>query len=139
MTSKGNTSALSTPICWAISLSDFSLRALIHEQRTRYLAAVFAMVMGNGFLLLVPLLMKYALDTMNRSEFSSWTAILPYAIGIVVCQSLHGFFTYLRGRYSAAASEGIVFLSSSFTRASLSAALRRGLCSSILCSTLLIW
>jgi ATP-binding cassette subfamily B protein len=86
----------------------FSLRELIQEQRARYLTAIAAMAIGNVFLLLVPLLMKYALDALDRSDLSSWTAILPYALGIVLFQSFHGFFTYLRGRWSAEASEGIV-------------------------------
>lgn len=86
----------------------FSLWELIREQRGRYLSAIAAMATGNVFLLLVPVLMKYALDSLNRSELSHWTGILPFAAGIVLCQTLHGFFAYLRGRWSAQASEGIV-------------------------------
>jgi len=77
-------------------------------QRLRYSAAILAMAVGTIFLLSVPYLLKFALDKIAKGEGDFWTVLLPVAIAIVGCNIIHGCFTYLRGRWAAEASEGIM-------------------------------
>ncbi len=66
------------------------------------------MGVGTIFLLLVPFLLKYTLDGLKSGEATLVGTLIPAAIGIVAFHAIHGFFTYLRGRWAAQASEGIV-------------------------------
>jgi ATP-binding cassette subfamily B protein len=66
------------------------------------------MAVGTVFLLLVPYILKLTLDAITAGEASLWEVLLPAAVGIVAFNALHGLFTYLRGRWAAQASEGIV-------------------------------
>jgi ATP-binding cassette subfamily B protein len=66
------------------------------------------MGIGTIFLLLVPYVLKDALDALSRGEASLTGTIIPAALGIAGFNALHGFFTYLRGRWAAEASEGVV-------------------------------
>lgn len=84
-----------------------TLWALTSGQRGRYAAAVSAMAVGTVFLLLVPYVLKRALDALVSDEVDLTGTLLPAAGLIVLCYALHGFFTFLRGRWAAQASEGI--------------------------------
>ncbi|REJ74348.1 MAG: ABC transporter ATP-binding protein [Planctomycetota bacterium] len=65
------------------------------------------MAVGTVFLLLVPYVLKRALDALVSDEVDLTGTLLPAAGLIVLCYALHGFFTFLRGRWAAQASEGI--------------------------------
>lgn len=66
------------------------------------------MAVGTVFLFLVPYILKLTLDAIAAGDASFWEVLLPAAAGIVTFNALHGLFTYLRGRWAAQASEGIV-------------------------------
>ncbi len=66
------------------------------------------MAVGTVFLLLVPLVLKITLDALREGTASFGGTLVPAAAAIVAFNALHGFFTYLRGRWAAEASEGIV-------------------------------
>ena len=66
------------------------------------------MAVGTLFQLLVPYVFKEALDRLSR-EHATLIGTLFLAAGIVVgLNALNGVFTYLRGKWAAEASEGIV-------------------------------
>jgi ATP-binding cassette subfamily B protein len=85
-----------------------TLWSLTSGQRAQYAAAIAAMGIGTVFLLAVPYVLKYALDSLSQTDASIWHTIVPAALTIIVFNALHGIFTYLRGKWSAEASEGIV-------------------------------
>lgn len=85
-----------------------TLWALTSGQRTRYSAAIAAMAVGTVFLLFVPYALKSVLDALSQGTASLRETLVPAALAIVGFNVLHGFFTYLRGRWAAEASEGIV-------------------------------
>lgn len=66
------------------------------------------MAVGTVFLLLVPYILQRALDTLAANDADLVESLIPAGLAIVVVHALHGFFTYLRGRWAAQASEGIV-------------------------------
>jgi len=66
------------------------------------------MAMATVFLLVVPYILKLALDSLARGQAELARTIIPAALAIVGLNVLHGIFTYLRGRWAAKASEGIV-------------------------------
>ncbi len=70
--------------------------------------AIAAMAVGTVFLLLVPFILKIAFDALSRGDAGLWETLIPAALGIVGFNAVHGFFTYIRGRWAAQASEGIV-------------------------------
>jgi ATP-binding cassette subfamily B protein len=84
------------------------LWAITAGQRLRYAAAIVSMAVGTIFLLLVPYILKLALDAMDAGRATLWGVLIPAAAGIVVCHVLHGFFVYFRGRWAAQASEGVI-------------------------------
>ena len=84
-----------------------TLWALTAGHRGRYVAAVAAMAIGTVFLLLVPYVLKQMLDALSNGEATLSETLIPAAVAIVLFNALHGFFTYLRGRWAAEASEGI--------------------------------
>ena len=66
------------------------------------------MAVGTLFQLLVPYVFKEALDRLSREQ-ATLIGTLFLAAGIVVgLNALNGVFTYLRGKWAAEASEGIV-------------------------------
>ena len=73
--------------------------------RARYLAAIGAMAVGTVFLLLVPYVIQHMLDAVARGEAPLWRVLIPGAALIVALNAVHGFFTYVRGRWAAAASD----------------------------------
>ena len=83
------------------------LWALTSGQRGRYAAAIVAMGVGTIFLLLVPYVLKNALDALSQGNASLAGTLLPAALAIVGFNALHGLFTYVRGKWAAEASEGI--------------------------------
>ena len=83
------------------------LWALTAGQRARYAAAIVAMGVGTVFLLLVPYVLKSALDALSNANASLVRTLVPAALAIVGFNALHGLFTYVRGRWAAEASEGI--------------------------------
>lgn len=85
-----------------------TLWELTAGERARYAAAIGAMAVGTVFLLLVPYVLQRALDSLAAGDAGLRDALIPAGIAIVAAHALHGFFTYLRGRWAAAASEGIV-------------------------------
>ena len=85
-----------------------SLWNLTARHRGRYVAAIAAMGVGTIFLLLVPYVLKWALDALSNGTATVQGTLLPAAVAIVACNALNGFFTYLRGKWAAQASEGIV-------------------------------
>jgi len=66
------------------------------------------MAVGTVFLLLVPYIIARTLDALAGGDAGLTETLIPAAIGILAFNVLHGFFTYLRGRWSAQASESIV-------------------------------
>jgi len=85
-----------------------TLWELTAGQRARYAAAIGAMAVGTVFLLLVPYILRRAIDTLAAGTAGVVETLIPAAVAVVIAHALHGFFTYLRGRWAAAASEGIV-------------------------------
>jgi len=101
---------------------------LVEGHRRRYLAATVALIAASCFLYLVPLIPQAVIDGVFLAEgddaapsaFTRWTvdrlggpeflrANLWVAGAVVVALSvLAGAFTYLRGRWSAAASEAVI-------------------------------
>jgi len=95
-------------------------------QRLRYLVAMLALVIASGFLYLVPLMPEMVIDGVigehpeRASAISRWlisTAggreylaghLWLVALLMVLLAVLAGVFTYLRGRWTAIASENIV-------------------------------
>ncbi|MBC8354805.1 MAG: ABC transporter ATP-binding protein [Planctomycetes bacterium] len=66
------------------------------------------MAVGTVFLLVVPYVLQRTLDTITTGQADWSDTLVPAGIAIVVAHALHGFFTYLRGRWAAEASEGLV-------------------------------
>lgn len=66
------------------------------------------MAVATVFLLLVPYILKLTLDALASGQAGLTEILIPAALGIIGFNALHGFFTYLRGRWAAEASEGIV-------------------------------
>ncbi|MCA9100987.1 MAG: ABC transporter ATP-binding protein [Planctomycetales bacterium] len=81
---------------------------LIRGQRLRYAAAITAMAVGTTFLLSVPYLLKRATDAIARGDADLMHTVVWAAVGVVAFTAADGFFTYLRGRWAAQASEGAV-------------------------------
>ena len=65
------------------------------------------MGVGTVFLLLVPYVLKSALDALDDADASLVRTLVPAALTIVGFNALHGIFTYVRGKWAAEASEGI--------------------------------
>ena len=84
------------------------LWALTSGERARYAAAIVAMGTGSLFLLLVPFVLKYALDALSQGNASLVRTLVPTALAIIGLNALHGLLTYVRGKWAAEASEGIV-------------------------------
>lgn len=96
-------------------------------QRRRYGAAIGALVLGSCVLYLVPLVPQVIMDGVLADADGSGTAsrfvqkvvthsggqdflranLWMAAVAIVLLTGIAGFFTYLRGRWSAQAAEGI--------------------------------
>ena len=74
---------------------------LTSGQRVRYFAAIFAMAVGTVFLLFVPYVLKRALDALSAGDADLVATLLPAAAAVIGCNAIHGFFTYLRGRWAA--------------------------------------
>jgi ATP-binding cassette subfamily B protein len=85
-----------------------TLWALTAGQRARYSAAIIAMGIGTIFLLLVPFVLKNALDALVNGTASLSGTLIPTALAVVGLNALHGLLTYLRGKWASEASEGIV-------------------------------
>jgi ATP-binding cassette, subfamily B, bacterial len=66
------------------------------------------MGVGTVFLLLVPFVLKNALDALSQGNASLVRTLVPTALAIVGFNALHGLLTYVRGKWAAEASEGIV-------------------------------
>ena len=84
-----------------------TLWALTSGQRGTYAAAIAAMGVGTVFLLLVPYVLKRALDELVSGDVSLPGTLVPAAALIICFHAIHGCFTFLRGRWAAQASEGI--------------------------------
>jgi ATP-binding cassette subfamily B protein len=84
------------------------LWALTSGERVRYAAAIVAMGVGTVFLLLVPFVLKNALDALSQGNVSLLRTLVPTALAIIGFNALHGLLTYVRGKWAAEASEGIV-------------------------------
>jgi ATP-binding cassette subfamily B protein len=85
-----------------------TLWSLTSGQRARYAVAILAMAIGTVFLLLVATILKHTLDALATGNAGLVKTLIPAALAIVGFHVIHGFFTYLRGRWAAQASEGIV-------------------------------
>ena len=95
-------------------------------QRLRYLAAMLALIFASGFLYLVPLMPEMVIDGVigehpeQASAISRWLIdqaggreflarhLWLVALWMVLLAVVAGVFTYLRGRWTAIASENIV-------------------------------
>ena len=77
---------------------------LTRGHRVRYISAILAMAASNVFLFGVPLVMKDAIDRVTAGGVVPWS----FAAAVVALTAGAGFFQYLRGRWAAIASEGIV-------------------------------
>lgn len=97
----------------------------MHGHRLRYLAAIGAMVLASCFLYLDPLIPQMVidgvlLDASEPSAFVAWGVetmggaafvrahLWVPALLMAVISTIAGFFTYLRGRWSALATESII-------------------------------
>jgi ATP-binding cassette subfamily B protein len=85
-----------------------TLWALTAGQRARYAAAILAMGLGSIFLLMVPLVLEHALDALGQTQSGVGRTLVVTALAIVGFNVLNGLFTFVRGKWSAEASEGIV-------------------------------
>lgn len=99
---------------------------LTRGQRLRYLAAMLALIAASSFLYLVPLMPEMVIDGVigehpqQASAISRWLIaaaggreylalhLWQVALFMVLLAVLAGVFTYLRGRWTAVASENIV-------------------------------
>ena len=99
---------------------------LMGGQRLRYGAAILSLVIGSAFLYLVLLVPQATLDVVLSSEPQQASPLIRGVVdrlggaeflrtnlwlalaGMVILTAIAGFFTYLRGRWSATASEEIV-------------------------------
>lgn len=102
-----------------------ALWQITRGERLRYLAAIGALVVASSFLYLVPLVVKITLDSIISTEPIAVTGLISGAFellggyeflrrnlwvpGLVIAAfaALASCFTYLRGRWSARASEEI--------------------------------
>ena len=75
--------------------------------RAKYSTAIAAMAVGSLVLLLEPYILRRAVDALISGTAGLAATLIPAAIGIVACHSIHGLFTYLRARWAAEASEGV--------------------------------
>jgi ATP-binding cassette subfamily B protein len=98
---------------------------LMRGQRLRYGGAVLALVLGSCSMYLVPLIPQIALDGVlgspdaEGSRLTTWAVetfggreflranLWGFGAAILLVTAVAGVFTYLRGRWSATASEGI--------------------------------
>jgi len=85
-----------------------TLWSLTEGQRGRYAAAIAAMAVATVFILAVPVVIGRTLDRFRDGGLDLWGELVPAGAAIVAFYAMHGFFTYLRGRWAAEASEGIV-------------------------------
>ncbi|MFM9118671.1 MAG: ABC transporter ATP-binding protein [Planctomycetota bacterium] len=92
----------------ASKTSGHTLGEVTTGQRLRYTAAIVAMAVGTLFLLVEPFVIKWALDALEANRATWCGTLVPAAVAIVVLHGTHGYFTYLRARWAAEASEGIV-------------------------------
>lgn len=102
-----------------------TLWSLTKDQRLRYGAAILSLVLAHGFLFGIPLVIKFAFDGILDAHSASedpwiqtvqvWpaerfqtTELLWYcAATIVLLTAIAGLFQYLKGRWTAQASEAI--------------------------------
>jgi len=82
--------------------------ALTAGWRLRYAAAIAAMGVASIFLLLVPSAIQRAIDALEHPDEDLMRTLIACALAIVVFNAIHGLFTYVRGKWAAQASEGIV-------------------------------
>ena len=95
-----------------------TLWALTAGQRARYGAAIAALALGNLVLFGVPKIAQVTIDALriddpqgleDRGEPGDvMRMLLGAAVGVVGLTALAGLLQYLRGRWAAQASEGIV-------------------------------
>lgn len=102
-----------------------SLWALTAGFRRPFVLAAFALLLASGALLLVPLLGTFAIDVALAGDLAPGTpvlralaqdfaehALLAYlllsAVTIVLVTALGGLFHFLRGRWTALGSEGLI-------------------------------
>lgn len=99
---------------------------LMQGKRWRYASAISAEVLGTGFAFLIPLVIRFTIDSVIGDEPFSlpvWldailqqmggrstlqTTLWLVALLMVTLVLLQGVFTYLKGRWAAAASESII-------------------------------
>jgi ATP-binding cassette subfamily B protein len=87
--------------------SSDTLWALTAGQRARYARAIVAMAIGTVFLLLVPCVLQKTFDALADDTERAREILIPAALTLLGFNAIHGFFTYLRGRWAAEASEAI--------------------------------
>ena len=81
---------------------------LIRSERGRYAAAVAATCLSTIFLFVVPQVLRVTLDGLESGTLRGAGPLWLAAAGVVGATALSGAFLYLRGRWTAQASEGIV-------------------------------
>ncbi len=102
-----------------------SLWAIARGQRTRYSGAIVAMAVTNVLMFGAPLIAKYAIDVVHERNLALGAPVLVAAadrvagadgylaylavsaIAGILVTAVGGFFLYLRGRWTAMASEAI--------------------------------
>ncbi len=84
-----------------------TLWSLTRGERVRYSAAVLALGLGNALLFGVPLVGGRVIDTLEAEGALSKERAVLAACLVVVLTAAAGGLQYLRGRWSAQASEGI--------------------------------
>lgn len=92
-----NTTRRSRPI-WALTAG----------WRLRYAAAIAAMGVASIFLLLVPSAIQRAIDALGRPDENLVRTLIACALAIIAFNTVHGLLTYVRGKWAAEASEGII-------------------------------
>jgi ATP-binding cassette, subfamily B, bacterial len=96
-----------------------ALWALTDGQRTRYFGAIAVMFAATGFTYAMPLIVKWCIDGIVAGEFAGIESfasladlnhhlyLVGAALAVVLCTSIGGGLTYLRGRWAAIASQEI--------------------------------
>jgi ATP-binding cassette, subfamily B, bacterial len=107
-----------------------NLWTITQGQRLRYTMAIVAMAVATLFLFVAPLIAKYAIDVVTEQDLAAGLPLLPSAwtngadgavpsgamaaylwlsaLLAALATAVGGLFQYLRGRWAAIASEGIV-------------------------------
>ena len=81
---------------------------LTEGQRLRYAAGIFAALVGIVFLFAIPKVVQTTIDGLTDGSLDLPGDLIRAGVLVVALTACHGVCLYLRGRWAAIASEGIV-------------------------------